>query len=88
MRFPAAVIVGCASFRNCASKPRLKSSSITSRAPLGPAGVRDLRFFLVLPSAIALITDNPRQRRPFGGGGRYFVVELIVASFPSRVIRT
>ena len=55
-----------ASFRDCASKPRLKSSSITSRAPLGPAGVRDLRFFLVLPSAIALITDNPRQRRPSG----------------------
>jgi len=46
-----------------ASKPRLKSSSNTSRAPAGPDGTRDLRFLLSLPSAIALMTQNACQRR-------------------------
>src|SRR5208283_15491 len=40
---------------------RLKSSSTTSRAPVGPAGMRDLRFFFALPSPIALKT-KPRAR--------------------------
>ena len=51
-------------FASCASKPRLKSSSITNRAPASPAEMRDLRLFLASPPAIALITQNPRQRRP------------------------
>src|SRR5271157_2622697 len=46
-----------------ATKPRLKSSSNTSRAPAGPDGTRDLRFLLSLPSAIALMTQTACQRR-------------------------
>lgn len=47
---------------SCALMPRLKSSSIASRAASGPAGTRDLRFFFALPSELALITLTGRVR--------------------------